>query len=267
MFTAIGRFLTSVVLGISSLLGIHHLQSSQPTSMSHMTASSTKPISASAVATSSNQNKTSSPVQSSNTKIHTTASVTVSASSAILPGSTETSQVAPASSAQSMPQPDGNAVCKAMNAVWDGTQANDGSYNCSCKTGYVASADGRSCVVKKSGYQVCSEAYPNETWDGTYGSNGNYNCVCKTGYGWDQSSQSCISNVKLQAQGECSSQIQQLYQEISALRSQLAAKQAGDLTTGTAAIAQGNATRDAQLEAQQEQPIWAQIQSLQSSCN
>ncbi|MEI7810430.1 MAG: peptidoglycan-binding protein [bacterium] len=33
----------------------------------------------------------------------------------------------------------------------------------------------------KTGYQICSETFPNETWDGTM-INGKYNCVCITGY-------------------------------------------------------------------------------------
>ena len=44
----------------------------------------------------------------------------------------------------------------------------------------------------KSGYQVCSDAYPNETWDGTITADNKYNCVCKTGYVWDISYGSCL---------------------------------------------------------------------------
>ncbi len=86
-------------------------------------------------------------------------------------------------------QKSGHEVCGDMNATWDGVSyLGNGVFNCVCKSGYTSSADGKTCVVAKSGYQVCSEQFPNETWDGTYGSNGQYNCVCKSGYVWSGNS-------------------------------------------------------------------------------
>jgi hypothetical protein len=88
----------------------------------------------------------------------------------------------------------GYQVCADMNATWDGYSMTDsGGYNCTCGSGYTPNAAGTMCVAQpvKSGYQVCSEAYPNETWDGTYSSDGKYNCVCKAGYTWSSYTNSC----------------------------------------------------------------------------
>ena len=79
-----------------------------------------------------------------------------------------------------------------LNSIDTGEKNNNGGPICSCQTGYIWNSDQTSCVVKivKTGYQICSDAYPNETWNGTYSDTGKYNCVCKAGYIWD-SNQIC----------------------------------------------------------------------------
>jgi S1-C subfamily serine protease len=65
---------------------------------------------------------------------------------------------------------------------------------CGCGTGYTWNSGQTACVVAAStqtGYQVCSNAFPNETWDGTYSSDGKYNCVCAAGYTYNAATQSC----------------------------------------------------------------------------
>lgn len=79
----------------------------------------------------------------------------------------------------------GYQVCGDMNGIWDGTSyTSGGGFNCTCKTGYTSSTDGKTCIVNpvKTGYQICSEAFANETWDGTFSSDNKYNCVCLSGY-------------------------------------------------------------------------------------
>lgn len=88
----------------------------------------------------------------------------------------------------------GYQVCADMNATWDGSShTSSGGYSCTCDTGYETSSDGKSCVLApvKTGYQVCSNSYPNATWDGTYTTAGKYNCVCDAGYSWNSTTQSC----------------------------------------------------------------------------
>ena len=68
------------------------------------------------------------------------------------------------------------------NATYNST-----NNSCSCATGYTSNSN-NICAVPESGYQICSEQFPNETWDGTYSSSGKYNCACKTGYTWNGAS-------------------------------------------------------------------------------
>ncbi len=61
-------------------------------------------------------------------------------------------------------------------------------------------------------------------------------------------------------------QITQLEYQISQLRKKAAGQEAGDLSTGTSMVGQGNAQRDAQIEMQQEAPLQQQLQQLNSTC-
>ena len=70
------------------------------------------------------------------------------------------------------------------NSVYSGQTNSTGGLICGCASGYTwnTGTEPAACIVVKTGYQVCSNAYPNETWDGTYSSTGKYNCVCDVGY-------------------------------------------------------------------------------------
>lgn len=69
------------------------------------------------------------------------------------------------------------------NSLYNGQKNTSGGLICGCKSGYNWNDAQTACVVVqvKTGYQICSEQFPNETWDGTM-ANGKYNCVCLTGY-------------------------------------------------------------------------------------
>lgn len=80
-----------------------------------------------------------------------------------------------------------NQICQnqyGINSVYSGSNNNQGGLICSCVSGYAWNTGNTACVElpKETGYQVCSEAYPNVTWDGTYTSDGKYHCVCDSGY-------------------------------------------------------------------------------------
>ena len=64
----------------------------------------------------------------------------------------------------------------------------------------------------ETGYQVCSEEFPNTTWDGTYGTDGKFNCPCLTGYVLSSDKTSC------QLQTDNSAQIDALYQQIITIK-------------------------------------------------
>lgn len=74
----------------------------------------------------------------------------------------------------------------------NGTSAtyNSANNSCGCATGYTLNSN-NTCSIPESGYQICSEEYPNATWDGTYGNNGKYNCVCPTGYTMNGTQTAC----------------------------------------------------------------------------
>lgn len=69
-----------------------------------------------------------------------------------------------------------------------------GGISCGCDSGYEWNTGDTACVAvpPESGYQVCSETYPNETWDGTYNGSGQYDCVCDSGY--SMYNNQCVSN-------------------------------------------------------------------------
>jgi len=81
------------------------------------------------------------------------------------------------------------------NSSYTGQKNTNGGLICGCKNGYGWNGTQTSCVViqVKTGYQICSEQYPNETWDGTYNSNGGYSCTCKKGDAWNSTQASCVS--------------------------------------------------------------------------
>ena len=77
-------------------------------------------------------------------------------------------------------------ICKnqyGVNSVYTGNNS-QGGLICDCTSGYTWNTGDTACVAvpAETGYQVCSETYPNETWNGTYDSSGQYNCVCDSGY-------------------------------------------------------------------------------------
>lgn len=79
------------------------------------------------------------------------------------------------------------------SVVYSGQKNANGSPVCDCLSGYKWNSNQTSCVVVpvKTGYQICSDAFPNGTWNGTYNSDGKYNCVCISGYQWNDSRKSC----------------------------------------------------------------------------
>ncbi len=87
-----------------------------------------------------------------------------------------------------------NQQCADTYGYGSYSHTENGKAVCDCSAGYTWNTGQTACVVSTStqtGYQVCSNAYPNETWDGTYSSSGKYNCVCKAGYTWSTATQSC----------------------------------------------------------------------------
>ncbi len=84
-----------------------------------------------------------------------------------------------------------------LNATYDSVKN-----SCECATGYTLNSN-NICSVPKTGYQICSEQFPNETWDGTT-TDGKYNCVCKTDYVLNSSGTGCeipqVNNVEQQTQ-------------------------------------------------------------------
>jgi hypothetical protein len=93
----------------------------------------------------------------------------------------------------------------------DGTKNASGAFACVCESNYAW--NGKQCIpapskttptqtpapvstptaVTETGYQACSNAFPDETWDGTYTSNGKYNCVCIAGYVSNSAGTACVS--------------------------------------------------------------------------
>jgi len=83
-----------------------------------------------------------------------------------------------------------------LNATYDSVKN-----SCGCATVYTL--NNNICAVTKTGYQICSEQFPNETWDGTI-TNGKYNCVCQTGFVLNSSGTGCeipqADNIEQQTQ-------------------------------------------------------------------
>jgi hypothetical protein len=118
----------------------------------------------------------------------------------------------------------------------DGTKNTSGAFACVCESNYTW--NGKQCIstpskttptqtpspvsipsaVTETGYQVCSNAFPDETWDGTYTSNGKYNCVCITGYVSNSAGTVCVS--------ESSSELATLQSQLQMYQNELASGQA-----------------------------------------
>jgi hypothetical protein len=149
----------------------------------------------------------------------------------------------------------GYQVCIAANATWDGSSfTSSGGYSCTCGAGYTSSPDKKSCIPApvKTGYQICSEAFPNQTWDGTYGSNGKYNCVCQTGYVGTSDGSCQLRQTQQTVSNECQqvdSQLQQARNAISTYQLHIK-QQIADLYSGSMTKDQADqAAQDIQREA------------------
>jgi peptidoglycan hydrolase-like protein with peptidoglycan-binding domain len=90
-----------------------------------------------------------------------------------------------------------NQICQNQygeNSDYTGTNNSQGGLICGCNSGYQWNSSQTACVALpvETGYQVCSNEFPNGTWNGTYGSNGKYNCVCDSGYVMNSADTGCV---------------------------------------------------------------------------
>ena len=120
-----------------------------------------------------------------------------------------------------------------INSNWTGQVNSQGGPTCGCRSGYALDSN-NICGVQKTGYQICSEKFPNETWDGTYNSSGGYNCICQSGYVWNNNQASCQPYVSPSKSVAC----QTAQQNLATFEQQHNVM--GDLTTGTSPVGEGN---------------------------
>ena len=77
-----------------------------------------------------------------------------------------------------------------------GTNTRGTGYNqCDCVSGYVWTADKKSCIVQptKTNDQLCQDSYGvYSNWDGTKNNSGGLNCGCKNGYSWNSGQTACV---------------------------------------------------------------------------
>jgi hypothetical protein len=79
------------------------------------------------------------------------------------------------------------SYCQNLNGPY--TAYNSSNNSCECLSGYSLDSK-NTCVVQKTGYQVCADM--NATWDGvSKNSSGGFTCTCKTGYVTSSDGKSC----------------------------------------------------------------------------
>lgn len=92
--------------------------------------------------------------------------------------------------------------CSGDGSCAGGSFKYEGMTTCMTPLAYCQSQNGPSATydpadnscgtsLVKTGYQVCSEKFPNTTWDGTYLSSGGYSCVCNAGYTLNTAGTAC----------------------------------------------------------------------------